>query len=53
MRMLEHHRYMYSLESGDFETVHVKLNCTGADTARLTPVEKVAAPRLRFLLKNC
>lgn len=34
------YRYMYNLESGDSETVHVKLNCAGAATAWTTPAEK-------------
>ena len=46
------YRYMYSLESGDFETVHVKLNCTGADTARLTPVEKSCRPPITISIEE-
>lgn len=47
------YRYMYSFESGDSETVRVKLNCAGVDTASSMPVEKIADPLSRFPLKSC
>ena len=46
------YRYMYSLESGDSETVRVKLNCAGVDTAWLMPVEKNCRPPITISIKE-
>lgn len=46
------YRYMYSLESGDSETVHVKLNCAGVDTAWSAPVEKSCRPPITISIKE-
>ena len=46
------YRYMYSLESGDFETVRVKLNCAGVDTAWSMPVEKNCRPPITISIKE-
>ena len=46
------YRYMYSLESGDFETVRVKLNCAGVDTASSMPVEKNCRPPITISIKE-
>ena len=46
------YRYMYSLESGDSETVRVKLNCAGVDTAWSMPVEKNCRPPITISIKE-
>ena len=46
------YRYMYSLESGDSETVRVKLNCAGVDTASSMPVEKNCRPPITISIKE-
>ena len=46
------YRYMYNLESGDSETVRVKLNCAGVDTAWLMPVEKNCRPPITISIKE-
>ena len=46
------YRYMYSLESGDSETVRVKLNCAGVDTAWSAPVEKSCRPPITISIKE-
>ena len=46
------YRYLYSLESGDSETVRVKLNCAGVDTAWLMPVEKNCRPPITISIKE-
>lgn len=46
------YRYMYSLESGDSETVHVKLHCVGVDTAWSTPVEKSCRPPITISINE-
>ena len=46
------YRYLYSLESGDSETVHVKLNCAGVDTAWSAPVEKSCRPPITISIKE-
>ncbi len=46
------YRYMYSLESGDSETVRVKLNCAGVDTAWSMPVEKNCRPSITISIKE-
>lgn len=46
------YRYMYSLESGDSETVRVKLNCAGVDTAWSMPVEKNCRPPITISMKE-
>ena len=43
---------MYSLESGDSETVRVKLNCAGVDTAWSMPVEKNCRPPITISIKE-
>lgn len=46
------YRYMYSLESEDSETVRVKLNCAGVDTAWSMPVEKNCRPPITISIKE-
>ena len=46
------YRYMYSFESGDSETVRVKLNCAGVDTASSMPVEKNCRPPITISIKE-
>ena len=46
------YRYMYSLESGDSETVRVKLYCAGVDTAWSMPVEKNCRPPITISIKE-
>lgn len=46
------YRYQYSLESGDSETVHVKLNSAGVDTAWSIPVEKSCRPPITISIKE-
>lgn len=46
------YRYMYSLESGDSETVRVKLNSAGVDTAWSMPVEKNCRPPITISIKE-
>ena len=46
------YRYMYNLESGDSETVRVKLNCAGVDTASSMPVEKNCRPPITISIKE-
>ena len=46
------YRYMYSFESGDSETVRVKLNCAGVDTAWSMPVEKNCRPPITISIKE-
>lgn len=46
------YRYMYSLESGDSETVRVKLNCAGVDTAWSMPVEKNCRTPITISIKE-
>ena len=46
------YRYMYSLESEDSETVRVKLNCAGVDTASSMPVEKNCRPPITISIKE-
>ena len=46
------YRYMYSLESVDSETVRVKLNCAGVDTAWSMPVEKNCRPPITISIKE-
>ena len=46
------YRYLYSLESGDSETVRVKLNCAGVDTAWSAPVEKSCRPPITISIKE-
>ena len=46
------YHYMYSLESGDSETVRVKLNCTGVNTAWSMPVEKNCRPPITISIKE-
>lgn len=46
------YHYMYSLESGDSETVRVKLNCAGVDTAWSMPVEKNCRPPITISIKE-
>ena len=46
------YRYMYNLESGDSETVRVKLNCAGVDTAWLMPVEENCRPPITISIKE-
>lgn len=46
------YRYMYSLESGDSETVRVKLNCAGVDTASSMPVEKNCRPPITISIRE-
>ncbi|MHA5218527.1 pPIWI_RE_Z domain-containing protein [Dysosmobacter sp. Phy] len=46
------YRYQYSLESGDSETVRVKLNCAGVDTAWSDPVEKSCRHPITISIKE-
>lgn len=46
------YRYMYSFESGGSETVRVKLNCAGVDTASSMPVEKNCRPPITISIKE-
>lgn len=46
------YHYMYSLESGDSETVRVKLNCAGVDTAWSTPAEKSCRPPITISIQE-
>lgn len=46
------YRYMYQLESGDSETVHVRLNCAGAATAWPTPAEKSCRSPITISIKE-
>ncbi len=46
------YRYMYNLESGDSETVYVKLNYTGTNTAWLTPPQKGCRPPITISIEE-
>ena len=44
--------YMYNLESGDSETVHVKLDCKSTNTVWSTPTEKNCRPSITISIQE-